>query len=124
MKTNNAPSMAQRAHAAPPPRYQLYRQREAGNFHPEFATESAIEAVEVFLGAQPAFEGGALHLWDHHAQRSGASVRWRTVGTDIGFRVSRRVNIFHDAALGSVARELLEREAIRESVKSSLHLSA
>jgi hypothetical protein len=44
------------------PRYQIYRQGQAGNYHPEFGTDSAAEAVEAFLSEKPAFERGAVHL--------------------------------------------------------------
>ncbi|HWB99764.1 MAG TPA: hypothetical protein VG672_23815 [Bryobacteraceae bacterium] len=105
------------------PRYQIYRQGQAGNYHPEFETESAGEAVEAFLNAKPAFEGGAVHLWDRQEQRSGASVRWGTAKTEIGFAVSRRINIFHDVALGAMAREMLEREAMRQEIQKSVGMS-
>ncbi len=109
--------------AARRPRYQIYRQGQAGNYHPEFGTDSADEAVEAFLAAKPAFEGGAVHLWDRQEQRSAASVRWGTAKTDFGFAVSRRINIFHDAALGSIAREVLERETLRRQIHQSAGMS-
>ncbi|HVU15450.1 MAG TPA: hypothetical protein VHD32_00885 [Candidatus Didemnitutus sp.] len=105
------------------PRYQIYRQGQAGNYHPEFGTDSADEAVEAFLATKPAFEGGAMHLWDSQEQRSGASVRWGTVETEFGFAVCRRINIFHDAALGSMARQVLEREALRQEIQQSAGMS-
>jgi len=105
------------------PRYQIYRQGQAGNYHPEFATDSAVEAIEAFLAAKPAFEGGAVHLWDRQEQRSGASVRWATAKTEFGFAVGRRINIFHDVALGSMAREALEREALRREIQQGVGMS-
>jgi hypothetical protein len=112
------------ASAEKPHRYQIYRQQHAGNYHPEFATDLASEAVEAFLQATPAFEGGALHLWDHHEGRSGAFVRWTAVGTDFGFRVSRRTNVFPDVTLAVAAREVLDREAMRETIRQSVRMSA
>lgn len=105
------------------PRYQIYRQGQAGNYHPEFGTDSAAKAVEAFLAAKPAFEGGAVHLWDRQEQRSGASVRWGTAKTEFGFAVSHRINIFHDAALGSMAREMFEREALRREIQQGVGMS-
>ena len=105
------------------PRYQIYRQGQAGNYHPEFGTDSAGEAVEAFLAVKPMFEGGAVHLWDRQEQRSGASVRWGTAKTEFGFAVSRRINIFHDAALGSMAREVLEREALSRQIREGAGMS-
>lgn len=105
------------------PRFQIYRQSQAGNYHPEFGTDSAADAVEAFLAAKPAFEGGAVHLWDHFEQRSGASIRWRAAQTEFGFVVSRRINLFHDPALGSLAREILDREALRQKIQQSVGMS-
>lgn len=42
------------------PRYQIYRQALAGNFLPEFKTDSPVEAVEMFALIAPAFDGGAI----------------------------------------------------------------
>lgn len=118
MKTTSAVSSAEDLpSAARRPRYQIYRQGQAGNYHPEFGTDSADEAVEAFLAAKAAFEGGAVHLWDRQEQRSAASVRWGTAETEFGFAVGRRINIFHDVALGSVAHQLLEREALRQEIR-------
>jgi hypothetical protein len=125
MKTTSAVIQAEDSPAAAVrrPRYQIYRQGQAGNYHPEFGTDSAAEAVEAFLAAKPAFEGGAIHLWDRQEQRSGGSVRWGTARTEFGFAVGRRINIFHDAALGSMAREVLDREALRREIQQDAGMS-
>lgn len=104
-------------------RYHVYRQEQAGNYHREFSTDSAAEAVEAFLTAKPAFEGGALHLWDRREERSGASVHWAAVKTDFGFPVRRRSNVFYDMELRLIAEKVLERETLRQSLQHSVGMS-
>jgi hypothetical protein len=105
------------------PRYQIYRQSRAGNYHPAFGTDSASEVVEAFLAAKLGFEGGALHLWDRREQRSSASVHWGMAKTEFGLDVSRRTNVFHDAVLGTMAREVLDRGAMHQEIPRSVGMS-
>ena len=105
------------------PRYQIYRQARAGNFMPEFKTDSAREAVEMFAIMTPAFEGGAIRLWDHSGQHVSASVEWRPEKTDFGFIVYHRTNLFHDRLLGVIARQVQERETMRESLRQEAGMS-
>ena len=105
------------------PRYQIFRQARAGNFMPEFKTDSSTEAVEMFAIMTPAFEGGAIRLWDHSAQHVSASVEWRPERTDFGFFVYHRTNLFHDPVLGFIARHLQEREAMRETIRHETGMS-
>ncbi len=104
-------------------RYQIFRQARAGNFMPEFKTDSATEAVEMFTIMTPAFEGGAIRLWDHSAQHVSASVEWRPERTDFGFFVYHRTNLFHDPVLGFISRHLQEREAMRETIRHETGIS-
>lgn len=127
MKTN---SLAPRSTAARPelqsrePRYQIFRQAPAGNFMPGFKTDSAAEAVEMFALMAPAFDGGAIRLWDHAAQHLSASVEWRPEQTASGAVVYHRTNLYHDRLLGVLARHIQEREARREEIHHSHRLSA
>ena len=105
------------------PRYQIYRQARAGNYMAEFKTDSATEAVELFAVMSPAYDGGAIRIWDQREQRVGASVLWATEKTDFGFHVQSRTNVFHDASLALIARQLQEREALRESVRHDTRAS-
>lgn len=124
MKTNTlAPqSGASRVDPQPArePRYQIYRQARAGNFMPEFKTDSPMEAVEMFALMAPAFDGGAIRLWDHAAQHVSASVEWRPEQTAFGFVVYHRTNLYHDRLLCVLARHIAEREAMREEIHHSL----
>lgn len=106
------------------PRYQIFRQARAGNFMPEFRTNSAVEAVEMFALMAPAFDGGAIRLWDDAAQHLSASVEWRPEQTAFGFVVYHRTNLYHDRLLGVLARHIAEREAMRQEIHHSLRLSA
>jgi len=106
------------------PRYQIFRQARAGNFMPEFKTDSAIEAVEMFALIAPAFDGGAIRLWDHNAQHVSASVEWRPEKTAFGFIIYHRTNLYHDRLLGVLARQIAEREAMRQEITHSVRLSA
>ena len=105
------------------PRYQIYRQARAGNYMAEFKTDSAIEAVELFAVMSPAYDGGPIRIWDQREQRVSASVLWATEKTDFGFHVQSRTNVFHDASLALIARQLQEREALRESVRQDTRAS-
>jgi len=128
MKTNTlAPQSGASRHEPQPShesRYQIFRQARAGNFMPEFKTDSAVEAVEMFALMSPAFEGGAIRLWDHAAQHVSASVEWRPEKTAFGFVVYHRTNLYHDRILGVLARQIAEREAMRQEIHHSLRLSA
>ena len=128
MKTKTlAPLPVSPSHApqsAHEPRYQIYRQARAGNFMAEFKTDSPVEAVEMFGLMAPAFDGGAIRLWDHCGQHVSASVDWRPEKTDFGFIVYHRTNLYHDRLLGVLARQIEEREAIRQEIHHGLRLSA
>lgn len=128
MKTNPlAPqSGGSRVQAQPghEPRFQIYRQARAGYFMPEFKTDSAVEAVEMFALVAPAFEGGAIRLWDSAGQQVSASVEWRSEQTAMGFVVYHRTNLYHDRLLGLLARHIEERERMRQEIHHSLCLSA
>jgi hypothetical protein len=104
-------------------RYQIYRQARAGNYRAEFTTDSAAEAVESFVSTSPAFDGGAIRIWDHREHRVRASVLWVTEKTDFGFHVQSRTNLFHDGPLAVIARQIQEREALRESVRRDARVS-
>lgn len=106
------------------PRHQIYRQARAGNFMPEFKTDSPAEAVEMFALMVPAFDGGAIRLWDHAAQHVSSSVEWRPEQTAFGFVVYHRTNLYHDRILKVLARHIAEREAMRQEIHHSLRLSA
>jgi hypothetical protein len=121
-EASGAPALV--ATATHEPRYQIYRQARAGNFMPEFKTDSAVEAVEMFALIAPAFDGGAIRLWDHAAQHVSASVEWRPEQTAFGFVVYHRTNLYHDRLLGVLARHIAEREAMRQEIHHSLRLSA
>ena len=119
---SGAPSQV--ATASREPRYQIYRQARAGNFMPEFKTDSPVEAVEMFALMAPAFDGGAIRLWDHSGQHVSASVEWRPEETAMGFVVFHRTNLYHDRLLGVLARQIEEREAMRQEIHHGLRLSA
>ena len=104
-------------------RFQIFRQARAGNFMPEFRTNSATEAVEMFSIMAPAFDGGEIRMWDQREQRTCASVHWETEKVDFGFLVHHRTNVFHDPLLGLIARRLGEREAIRETIRHEAGVS-
>ena len=127
MKTmhNPKPSFASsEAHASAAARYQIYQQSRSGVFTSRFKSDSAGEVVEAFLKQAPAYEGGELRIWNHHAVEQSASVEWRIERTDFGFPVHHRTNVFYDPMLGLIARRLNEREAIRSEVHQSLRMSA
>jgi hypothetical protein len=105
------------------PHFQIYRQGHAGNYHPEFSTDSAKEAVEAFLAESPAFEGGELRIWNTREQRPSASVQWVTEKTDLMFPVRRRLNVFHDPVLAVIAGQLLEQQAMRETIQQQIHMT-
>ncbi|WP_148218210.1 hypothetical protein [Opitutus terrae] len=91
---------------------------------PEFKTDSPAEAVEMFALMAPAFEGGAIRLWDNAAHHLSASVEWRPEQTAFGFVVYHRTNLYHDRLLGVLARHIAERETMRQEIHHSLRLSA
>lgn len=128
MKTKTlAPQPAGAAHENQPahaPRYQIYRQGKAGNFMAELKTDSPTEAVEMFAIMSPAFDGGEIRIWDHHEQRICASVEWRPENTPFGFAVRTRRNIFQNPMLAVLARQIGERETMRESILAGVRLSA
>lgn len=93
MKTTHNPKAIVASSNAPASaafRYQVYHQTRSGVFVPGFKSDSAGEAVEAFLKQAPAYEGGELRLWNHHAQAMSASVAWRIERTDFGFFVHHR----------------------------------
>lgn len=104
-------------------RYQIYRQARTGAYQAEFKTDSAAEVVEAFLHQAPAFDGGEIRIWNHREQRVSAAVVWRTEKTDFGFPVHHRTNEFHDRLLGVIARQLQEREALRETIQQDARAS-
>jgi hypothetical protein len=116
---------AEKAPMLPEPsaRYQIVRQARAGNFMAEFETNSAMEAVEMFTIMAPAFDGGAIRMWDHREQRVCAAVHWETEKTDFGFLVHHRTNVFHDRLLGVLARQVNKRETLRASLRREADMS-
>lgn len=116
MKTNHhtLPALA-----LPPPahRYQIFRQTRSGVYH-RYGTsiESLETAVELFLETRPIFDGGGVRLWDHHEQRNLASTEWLVEHTSFGFPVRVRADAFHDEVAATLARHVLEREALIESL--------
>jgi len=109
------------AHA---PRYQIFRQIRSGNFVPEFKTDSPAQAVEMFAIMSPAFDGGEIRIWDDDEQRLCASVEWQSENTPFGFAVRTRRNIFQNPMLAVFARQISERETMRESILAGVCLSA
>lgn len=128
MKTKTlAPQLAAphpETHLAHAPRYQIYRQGRAGNFMAELKTDSPMEAVEMFAIMSPAFDGGEIRIWDHHEQRVCASVEWHPENTPFGFAVRTRRNVFQNPMLAVLARQVSERETMRESILAGARLSA
>jgi len=124
MKTNHASSSITTARAeASAARYQIYRQNRAGQFLPGYRSDSAPDAVEVFLNQAPAFDGGGVRLLDLREERMVASVEWTTGKTDFGFLVHHRVNRFHDAVIEQLAGEALARESLRLELRREASLS-
>lgn len=124
MKTTHSNIASADAQASAAARYQIYQQTRAGVFTPGFKSNSASEAVEAFLKQAPMIEGGEIRLWNHRTQEVRASVEWHREKTDFGFPVLRRTNHFHDRLLGVLARQLQEREEIREEIQHSVRMSA
>ncbi len=111
-------------HGATAHRYQVYRQSKNGCHYPHGdRVASPDDAVGLFLSANPAFEGGGLHLWDHHEQRAVASTEWHVEVTRMGFAVRARANLFYDEALAVIARGMTEREALEETISSRLRMT-
>lgn len=103
-----------------PAHYQIYRQMRAGYYAGGFQTDSATDAVQAFLATAPAFDGGAIRLWDHRAERLLASVNWTVEKTGFGFSVRTRSNIFHDTTLARIAEQITEREQIIASFRQAV----
>jgi hypothetical protein len=123
MKTNHHTSPAL---ALPPPahRYQIFRQTRTGVYQ-RYGTslESLETAVELFLETRPTFDGGGVRLWDYHEQRTLASAEWLVENTTFGFPVRVRADAFHDEAVSTLARHVLEREALIESLGQRVNLT-
>lgn len=103
-------------------RFQIYQQTRAGIFTPGFKTDSASAAVTAFLRQAPAFEGGEIRLWDHREEHLSAWVKWITEKTDLGFPAFRRENVFQDRLLDVVARQIQDREHVREQVQQGVRM--
>lgn len=115
---NTATQLVRTPAAESPARYQIYRQAKNGCHHAYGGrTDLAAEAVEVFLAAAPIFEGGAIHLWDHHQQRAVASTDWTLEKTGFGFDVHTRANVFQEPGLAVIARLVAEREQVAASMR-------
>ena len=106
------------------PRFQIYRQSRAGNFMAELKTDSPTEAVEMFAIMSPAFDGGEIRIWDNCEQRVCASVEWRPEPTAFGFAVRTRQNVFQNPMLAVLARQISDRESMRESILAGVRLTA
>jgi len=105
-------------HVATVARFQIYQQTREGVYATAFKTDSAVEAVGVFLRQSPAFEGGEVRLWDNREQHLSAWVRWNVGGTD------GRENVFQDRLLAVVARQFRSREEIRQDRRQSVSMGA
>jgi hypothetical protein len=55
-------------------RFQIFRQTRAGNYVAGGQSDSASEAIEIFLSATPMFEEGGSRIWDRRQER--LSRRW------------------------------------------------
>lgn len=122
---NTVTALLAEPHAATPHRYQVYRQARNGlHYNHGPILDSADQAVALFLQTTPAFEGGGVRLWDHYDQRHVASAEWQVEQTRMGFAVRTRANAFHDEALGSIARDLAQREALVQAIASEMRMSA
>lgn len=99
------------------PRFQIFRQTPAGNYTPGSSTNSAVEAVEMFIKQTPWAVGGEMHLWNHRERCICASVRWVESHTDLGFPVLMRANAFFDGLMSVIVRQYHENEAARESIR-------
>jgi hypothetical protein len=105
-------------------RFQIYRQGPAGNYSPRLGTNSAIKAVEAFLTERPAFEGGDMHLWNHHEHRVCASVKWNVLRTPSGTLMRHRTNVFCDALLAFIVRQIHGRETAGGPIHHRIRVSA
>lgn len=106
------------------PRFQIYRQSRIGHIMAELKTDSPTEALEMFAIISPAFDGGAIRVWDNREHRVCAAVEWRREATAFGFGVRHRHNVFHNPILTVLARQQAERETFREFILSGLLHSA
>lgn len=86
--------------------------------------DSPHEAVALFLGAAPAFEGGVVDLWDYAEQRAVASAQWSIETTRMGFTVRTRSNVFQNETLATIARDIAQREALVQAIATELRVSA
>ena len=107
-----------------PYRYQVYRQQRAGNYTVGLQTDTAVEAVQAFLDTKPAFEGGTIRLWDRQGDHMMASAEWDIETTRMGFAVRARRNVFHDESAATIARDIVQREALVQAIASDLRMSA
>lgn len=110
--------------SAQPPRYQVYRQQRAGYYTIGAQTDTAADAVQTFLETRPAFEGGAIRLWDRAGEQLMATAEWNLETTRMGFSVRTRRNVFHDPAAAVLAQEIAQREALVQAIAADLRLSA
>jgi hypothetical protein len=125
MKTIDQNHASMDAPAPAPHRYQVFQQARNGcHHHYGSSIASAEEAVDVFLATAPMFEGGGIRLWDHHEQRTVASVEWLVEITRFGFPVRTRANAFYDDGIAQLAQRAIEREAYFQSLAERLNQSA
>ena len=123
--TEKETQLSQEPHGHAPRRYQIYRQSKNGCHHPHGdGIDSPQDAVALFLAATPVFDGGGLHLWDHHEQRAVVSAEWNGETTRMGFFVRTRSNAFHDEPLAVIARDIAQREALVQAIATELRVSA
>lgn len=107
-----------------PHRYQIYRQSKNGcHYNHGERMDSAVDAVALFLGTAPTFEGGGVRLWDHREMRAVASAEWNVETTRMGFHVRTRSNVFHDETLAVIARDIAQREALTQAIAMELRVS-
>lgn len=106
-----------------PYRYQVYCQQRAGNYTIRMQADSALEAMQAFLDTAPAFDGGAVRLWDRHNQRLLAAAEWKVEMTRMSFAVRARNNVFHDDQTARLARDIAQREALVQAIATDLRIS-
>jgi len=112
------------AEPATSPRFQIYRQARTGNYMAEFKMDSVIEVVEAFLNHSPLFGAVELRILNHQEQRVSPSVERSAKETDFSSPVFNRTNVFHDRLFGLMARQVAEREAMRQAVRQRFRLTA
>jgi hypothetical protein len=122
--TNTTSTLAAPPDCLAPQRYQIYRQARNGlHYHHGPSIESPEDAVALFLQTTPVFEGGGIRLWDRYEQRAVATAEWNLETTGMGFHLRTRSDVFHDAALGALARHMAQREALVEAIARDLRAS-